>query len=182
MAPNATLQKIMDTRPDLSDYVYHFTKRAQAIITLEAILRDKKLVDKNSRGFISFTEAPLNSLPDMFDEFSGYEHPMYAPYGIAILKSYLFDLGGMPVIYGRQHEINLIDPSIHWRFEVYDDERDFTWLREWRINTKELELTPDNSFIITKEEYELNHLTHDHGEIIVGAERSDGGGRLHSIW
>lgn len=66
---------------------------------------------------------------------------MYVPYGIAILKIELFDLGARLVIYGPEVEIYKIDEKIRWRYEQYDpNENDFSWLREWRFNKTEFDL------------------------------------------
>lgn len=70
----------------------------------------------------------------MFKIFNKYYNPMYAQYGIAIKKDYLFNLGARPVIYGAKDEVNEIGKSLKWRFEEYiPNVKDFSWLREWRI-------------------------------------------------
>ena len=118
---------------------------------MDKIIQDNALRDVNNRGVICFTEAPLTLLVKMFDIFSLYTDPMYAPYGIAIKKKNIFDLGGRPVIYGSASEKMLLDPAIQWRFEEYHPvTRDFSWLREWRIQSERIELNPENCFIITK--------------------------------
>jgi hypothetical protein len=165
---NRTLFQISQSREDLSEYLYHFTSKRNALETLIKIIEDNALKDMSSKGVICFTEAPLTLLVKMFDIFAGYTDPMYAPYGIAIKKSIVFDMGGRPVIYGAASERSLLDESIHWRFEEYHPTtRDFSWLREWRVETDKIELNKDDCFIITKtkEELALEFDNEDIGEI-----------------
>ena len=158
---NSTLKKNLESRYDLSDYVFHFTSGENAKDSLESILSDRKIKDIKSKGRLCFTEAPLTSLVEMFKIFEKYKKPMYAPYGIAILKEELFSLGGRPAIYGPKGEKEMIDKSIAWRYVEYEpDTYDFTWLREWRIQKEELDLNNSNHFVVIKtkaEEYEYAH-------------------------
>ena len=99
-----------------------------------------------------FTEAPLLSLTRMFKVFDKYPTPMYAAYGVAIKKDLVYELGGRPVIYGSNEEQKYLDPMIRWRFESFKPgEKDFTWLREWRLARPTLSLPADQVFFITKE-------------------------------
>ncbi|MDY0103350.1 MAG: hypothetical protein RBS07_10450 [Lentimicrobium sp.] len=154
---NTTLLKIIASREDISDYLFHFTKGSKAFDTLVKIIDDKQLKDIKNNKVLCFTEAPVTLLKDMFEIFEKYTEPMYATYGIAVKKEHLFDLGARPVIYGKPEEKNELAESIQWRFEEYiPNVKDFTWLREWRLNKNSLDLTQDNCFIITKtkDEYE----------------------------
>jgi len=153
---NSTLLRIGQAREDISEYLYHFTSKRNALDTLIKIIDDNALKDINSKGVICFTEAPLTLLVRMFDIFASYTDPMYAPYGIAIKKNLIFNMGGRPVIYGTVSEKTLLNQSIQWRFEEYHPTtRDFSWLREWRVKTDKIELNKDDCFIITKNKDEL---------------------------
>jgi hypothetical protein len=153
---NKTLVNILKSREDLSDYLFHFTKGSNAIDVLESITQDKSLKDNNGKGVICLTEAPLLSLVNMFKIFESYSEPLYAPYGIAIKKDFIYGLGGRNVIYGLPTEKVLLDESIRWRFEKHvPNESDFTWLREWRIPVDKIDLDFDNCFVITKTKNEL---------------------------
>ena len=164
---NETLKTILETRYDLSDYLFHFTKGEGAKETLTQILTDKKIKDINKQGRICFTEAPLPSLVKMFDVFARYKSPMYAPYGVAVLKKDLFELGARPVIYGPENEKHLIDSSIHWRYESYlPNSRDFSWLREWRV-TSDVDLDNHKHFVITNTKLEELDHSFEEGEIEV---------------
>jgi hypothetical protein len=156
MALNKTVKNIRLTREDLSDYVYHFTKDASAYETLVKIIEDGALKDMSNKGVICFTEAPFPMLMNMFDIFRQYDNPMYAPYGIAIKKITLFELGGRPVIYGSNSEKCLLHSSIQWRFQPYHPVNyDYSWLREWRVPLSEVKLNCEDSFILTNKEDEL---------------------------
>ena len=159
---NTTLLKIIAAREDISDYLFHFTKGSKAFDTLVKIAEDKQLKDMSNTGVICFTEAPVTLLKEMFEIFEKYTEPMYATYGIAIKKEYLFQLGARPVIYGRKEEKSELSEAIQWRFEEYiPNIKDFTWLREWRLNQKTLDLTQENCFIITKTQDEFESIAYN---------------------
>lgn len=154
---NQTLINIFKSREDISSYLYHFTKGSNALETLCSIIDSESIKDTLASGRICFTEAPITLLADMFKIFETYSEPMFSPFGIAIKKEVIFDLGGRPVIYGLENEKMMLDSSIHWRFEKYiPNVRDYSWLREWRVQKDKIELTDENCFIITKSNSELS--------------------------
>lgn len=164
---NKTLLKIIEAREDLSDYLFHFTKNKDAIKTLEKITDEKSIIDINKKGVICFTEAPLLSLVRMFEIFDKYQNPMYAPYGVAIKKDLLFNMGGRPVIYGSPDEKELLNESIKWRFESFHPTiKDFTWLREWRVPKSKIDISVENCFVITKTKNELYRLMFNEENLI----------------
>lgn len=177
---NQTLLKIIGSREDISNYLFHFTKGASAIDSLGSIVRDETIKDIKGRGVICFTEAPVLMLDEMFNLFETYPGPMYARYGIAIRKEDLYKLGARPVIYGAEEEKSLLHEDIKWRFEKYiPNIRDFSWLREWRIKRGEIRLENDlDFFIITKTSTELTAFTFDSeniGDIEFDVDVEDGG-------
>ncbi len=95
---NQTLVKILQSREDISDYVFHFTKHHNAKETLSNILEEESIKDIKNSGYICFSESPLPLLPSMFQLFKKYKEPMYAPYGIGIRKDIFWKMGGRPVI------------------------------------------------------------------------------------
>lgn len=157
------VNQILDIRQDMTKFLFHFTKGPHAFETLCKIISSKKLKDINDNGQICFTEAPLNFLIPLFKYFEdSYPHdPMYAPYGIGFSKKSIFKAGGRPVIYGLEEEKALLSEDIHWRFQKMDFPiPNYSWLREWRINKKSINLNPKNFFIITKTKEENLLLTH----------------------
>jgi len=164
----------------MSDYLFHFTKGSNAFETLSNIVECQKIIDVNDRGYICFSEAPITLLSDMFEIFDNYKEPMYAPYGIGIKKDWLFSQGARPVIYGSPNERNDFPPSVQWRFVEYDPNTyDFSWLREWRIQDKQVELSYENCFIVTPTSNECEELIYD-GEVDITMDGDVEDGEFHS--
>ena len=150
---NNGIERILDLRSDMSDYVFHFTKgtHSKAKETLIKILNDDKIIANVNTGVICFTETPIFSLVELFEYFHKFPKPMYSPYGIAIRKEEFYKLGGRPAIYGNLSEKQLLDSSIRWRFVEYSPSKnDYSWLREWRIKSSEINLSTIKKIIITK--------------------------------
>ncbi len=71
-------------------------------------------------------------------------------------KNYIYDLGGLPVIYSPKHEFEENNTKTNWRTVSYDpikkfgEFRDYTWEREWRIqpNSDKLILDANNVKLI----------------------------------
>lgn len=164
---NSTLLDIIKSREDISDYLFHFSTGKTGYETLEKIIDCDAIIDVNNRGCICLTETPITLLTEMFSIFNRYYNPMYAQYGIAIKKDFLFNLGARPVIYGTKEDEKEIGEKLKWRFEEYEPNvKDFSWLREWRIDKKEIQLDKENCFIITKTKVELDSLLFNNSQII----------------
>ena len=162
---NQTLLKILASREDLSDYLFHFTKGKNAFETLTVILNDGLLKDVNKRGYLCFTEAPLTALFNMFQIFERYKNPMYAPYGIGIKKELLYNMGCRPVIYGTYEDFEAFPKQLLWRCVEYKPKvNDYSWLREWRLKSDVFSL-PKDTIVITKTDYEQILLMRDTGDV-----------------
>ena len=177
---NQTLLKIIGSREDISDYLFHFTKGTSAIDSLDSIIQNRAIRDINGSGVICFTEVPILMVNKMFELFEFYSEPMYARNGIGIRKEYLYNLGARPVIYGTDEEKCLLHDDIKWRFEKYiPNIRDFSWLREWRIKACKVCLEDKlDFFIITNTSEELTAFTFDSeniGNIEFDGDVEDGG-------
>ena len=174
-----TVFDIFKSREDISDYLFHFTKKSGAKETLKSILKDNKLIDKGAHGYICFSESPITMLTPMFNYFRQWEDPMYAPYGIGIKKDYIYKLGGRPVIYGDENERSKIPQSLRWRFVLYNPENyDYTWLREWRAPVTQIELSIDNCFVVVDQNVEMKEfrdLLMELDDIELDAQKEDGG-------
>ncbi len=99
----------MNSRPDFSDYVAHFTKDSaplgdnnppivgDAAQRLNSILTSKRITATSmpwtNRKAVAFTECPWGSLVSHTKQ--------YSPYGLGFRKSKLFAAGGGPAIYLR---------------------------------------------------------------------------------
>ena len=172
---NKTLLEILQSREDISDYVFHFTKHANAYETLQTILDGKAIKDVNNKGYICFSEAPITMLPSMFDLFERYDNPMYAPYGIGIRKEDIFNLGGRPAIYGTVEELTQLPEALKWRGVPYiPGAYDYSWLREWRVPTKEVLIDPNHVIVICKDTEEIFNLCSELEDIEVDGDVEEG--------
>ena len=177
---NNTVRKINMGREDLSDYLLHFTKHAEGFDTLLKILSEQKL-KAVKHDFICFTETPIPMLDGTFDILCKYKDPMFAPYGIGVNKKELYNLGARPVFYGSSEDGEcLAKTHLNWIFEEYrpddNDFRDYSWLREWRLPQKELDLSSLSEFIVLvktdEDAYILFNLEPD--DIMIDGDVSDG--------
>lgn len=69
--------------------------------------------------------------------------------GIAVSKEWLYEKGGRPVIYEHPDNIDLLPTELKYRFVPYDPLNgiDYTWEREWRLNTDSLKLDPKHTLV-----------------------------------
>lgn len=138
----AQSDKFKRVKPDITPYLFHFTKGENAKETLETILHEERLCSY-SHDFICLTASPLTSLFEFFNtKVSRTGLPMYQPFGIGFSRNVMYQhFGARNVIYGSQKELNMIKtkcPEIAWRCEELDVERhDFEYLREWRVKGDE---------------------------------------------
>jgi uncharacterized protein YktA (UPF0223 family) len=138
-------------RPDLSEYLIHFIKGdtlEQSYDVLKQIISSKMLKAGNGHikgGFkcICFTEAPPKALVE--SQWLG-NVVRYQPLGLLVQKDWLFEKGGRQVIYGPATDYDELPENFRWRHVRYEPKSnppiDFTWEREWRINTPELFIDP----------------------------------------
>ena len=138
----AQSDKFKRVKPDITPYLFHFTKGENAKETLKTILYEERLCS-SSHDFICFTASPLTSLFEFFNtKVSRTGLPMYQPFGIGFSRNVMYQhFGARNVIYGSQEELNMIKskcPEIAWRCEELEVEcHDFEYLREWRVKGDE---------------------------------------------
>lgn len=151
--------KIVETRPDFSEYLWHFTKGKDAELLFHHILYDGIIKDMDNDGCICFTEAPLSILPEMFEYFNTYNKPFFAPWGFGFKKDFLFSKGARPVIYTKKVEMDYFIPKLQWRLEEYEPNvRDFTWMREWRLHKKTLDIDAESCILFVPTEMDRDML------------------------
>lgn len=172
-------RNIVNTREDYSDYLFHFTKGKDALDNLKTILSMQTLISFEDDDVLSFTEAPLPILCNMFDYFlDAYPNrPMFAPYGIGFKKQYLYELGARHAIYGDDIEYNKLHSDLKWRFVKFDiNSEEFSWQREWRLKTEKgfLDLDYNNAIIVVKSEEDLKFLNISDTEMILDGDTADG--------
>lgn len=147
-------------RADLSKRVTHLLRPgsdADAFETLYKIACDEHL-DGTSRAVIGqtnvvcFSEAPEN-------EFTK-ERRHFSPFGVSVDKSWFFAAGGRPVIYQSKEEHKYIQEALHWKLVSFDPCKppeegwvDWSWQREWRIQSDRLYLPPEQTiFLVPSDE------------------------------
>ncbi|RBP46506.1 hypothetical protein DES53_102897 [Roseimicrobium gellanilyticum] len=145
------LSDLKKLRADLSEWLVHFTSgdNIEGARILSKILSEGKLRSSYYPPAVCFSEAPLAELNKLFTLYRAYSKPRFAPFGVAVRKTWLFNQGGRPVIYGKKDEREELPASVRFRHVAYDPaNHDFTWLREWRVAGATLPLDPSETIII----------------------------------
>jgi hypothetical protein len=95
-------------RPDVSDYLAHFTKGPQALDNVISILDARTITAHplpwTKKPAVCFTECPWASLLSHAEQ--------YSPYAIGFRKPHVFAAGGGPAYYVR---------ADHWEKQDWDD-------------------------------------------------------------
>ena len=144
-------------RDDLSDKLIHLTRGESdqsAANNFLSILQSKTLKGgtsciKGKYQCVCFSEAPVGKLSYILANPS--VHGMrYKPFGIMVSKEWLFLKGGRPVIYQPDEEYEFLHESQKFRHVRYEpnNDVDFTWEREWRILTSNLEIDPNCTTVV----------------------------------
>lgn len=165
-------------RPDISPNVIHLirgTSAEAAFTVLRTVLKEKRLIGgtgmiRGSYRCVCFTEAPYDQLRAglawSISKYNPSEARRFQPYGILVGKSYLFALGGRPVIYQSHDEYDDLPELLRYRHVKYEPTAtppvDFTWEREWRLRTEELRLDPERCAVLVQTESEREILIGDH--------------------
>lgn len=160
-------------RWDLSTELIHFTKgetSEAAYARLCTILNDgflrgsDHLIMGNYRC-VCFTEAPRAAMAAGL--VNNWNYGRYAPFGLIFDKRWLFEQGARPVIYQPAAEFYDLPASHAWRHMTYEPDRDppvdFTWEREWRLQTEQLRFDPSCAGIVVSDRDWEAHLLAEHG-------------------
>ena len=140
------------SRNDISKHLVHWVKadtEVEAFETLLEIVYDWSLLGnighiRGEYNCVCFSEAPVKS-------FHGIEG-RYKPFGVLLSKEFVYASGGRPVIYQSDNEYELLPESHRWRHVRYEPLAnppiDFTWEREWRVQTDEFHLPPEEVIVL----------------------------------
>lgn len=166
------------TRTDIGDLIVHWTKsdpssKNDAFTILQKILDEEKLIGgdgfiKGGYKCVCFTESPIADLVKVFTlaklNAEKEKRHRYEPFGLAIKKQWLFKKGGRPVIYSDSKTFEQLPEELRWRYVNFNPPHiDFTWEREWRINTDTLKLDPEQCVIIVPSRFHLNKISNLYG-------------------
>ena len=158
-------------RDDISDKLIHLTRGDTDQIAaniFRLILEERNLLGgsgciKGGYECVCFSEAPISQLSRILAMPS--PHGMrYKPFGLMVNKDWLFERGGRPVIYQADSEFELLLESQRYRHVRYEPGSvDFTWEREWRIQTRKLPLEPEQTTLVVptrkwEEWYQSKHI------------------------
>ena len=112
---------------------------------------------KGRHQCVCFTEAPIVFFSRHFGRRLK-DGTSFQPFGIQLPKKWIMEQGGRKVIYQPDADYGKLPVEkrhLHVRHEVLEDRViDFTWEREWRIQTTALELDPTQVKVVIHPEYE----------------------------
>ncbi|MGB7209696.1 MAG: hypothetical protein WBD27_13620 [Pyrinomonadaceae bacterium] len=160
-------------RIDLSEQLIHLTRGdrlADAESSFRSIFKEKALRGsgmgiRGGHKVVCFSEAPVGVLAQLFSR-PGHDF-RYRPFGVMVPKAWLFALGGRPVIYQPETEFDTLPTALqyrHVRFDTPGGNKDFTFEREWRINTDALQLDPATCTLIVPDREWDYRLRQEHDE------------------
>jgi len=144
-------------RDDLSTRLIHLTRDSEESTGEEkflSILDDDKIngntnLIKGGYRCICFSETPISKIGFILAQ-PNIHGMRYAPYGIMIDKNVLFNYGARPVIYQPDEDFENLKENQkyrHVRFEPHNN-IDFTWEREWRLESDFFEIHPEEVTLI----------------------------------
>jgi len=137
-------------RDDLSERLIHLTRDFDGKSGKQRfieILNSRTINGTNNdiRGghnCICFSEAPISSIGQLLARKA--QEIRYSPFGFMFSKDYLFDKGARPVIYQTEEEYKLLPKEMQYKHVKFNlngaNKTDWTWEREWRLQTDKFEL------------------------------------------
>jgi len=148
MAGQGSQQTVV--RDDLTSNLIHLTKGdtdRQAAEAFLSIFNSRELLgsSRDIRGdykCVCFSEAPVAKLATIL-AVADQQAMRYKPFGVMFSKHQIFEMGGRPVIYQTAAEFELLHETQRFRHVRYEPgATDYTWEREWRLQTNSLALDP----------------------------------------
>jgi hypothetical protein len=146
---------VAKSRLDLSDWLWHFTRRDRnPVKSLEAILSSGH-IKGGCDAFcpelcVCLTEMPLAEAVRQAEALRAANYNRLSEYGVGFRKAWVFDQGGLPVIYQPNSLKDKLPPDMRWRHCELDYKKgiDFTWQREWRVHVDRLVFNRDDDVVI----------------------------------
>jgi len=154
-------------RFDISNSLIHLTRvnedlKLTSENVFDKIVREGKLLGstQNIRGnykCICFSETPINAIGQIIAQKDEKFH--YGAFGFLFRKKFLFELGARPVYYQPDSDFDLLPEELKYRHVRFDvDKADWTWEREWRIQTNEIVLNPNNVTLIVQNRKKIEEI------------------------
>lgn len=176
---------VKTVRKDLTQWLWHLVRRDRApkdtirsIVTQRLICGSMDHLSKET--VISFSEAPLHELVNQDRVLNNNQYARLSLYGIGFRKKWVFDHGGLPVVYQPNRHIDLLLAEARWRHVEFDLSKpvDYSWQREWRIRADRLEFDIADAVVLIEDTGDLEDLLwkiyidvqSEQGEIVESAE------------
>lgn len=174
-------QLIKLVRHDLSDWLWHFTKRdGQPFESLKQIIAGLHVrggTDKYcNQVAVCLTEIPITEAIRQSRLLHEQSYNRFSDYGIGFQKTWIAGKGGLPVIYQPDSLFSEMAKSAQWRHCEMDFAKgiDFTWQREWRVPASMLSFTQeDDVIVVVRDEKEAIELATDNWEIDMERDEVD---------
>jgi hypothetical protein len=156
---------VKTVRKDLTQWLWHLVRRdkqpkdtIRSIITEHLIRGSKDHLTQET--VISFSEMPLRELVNQDRVLSLNKYARLSLYGIGLRKRWVFDQGGLPVVYQPNRGIDSLSPETRWRHVEFDLSKpvDYSWQREWRLRADKLEFNLADSVVLIEETSGLEDL------------------------
>lgn len=180
----------MINRIDHCGNLIHFTKGKNvtgdyesAYQTLKKIVEDRMLIAGNGMILgkhlcVCFTESPARCLTNE-GKLNPKYFSRYTPFGIQFTKREIYNFTGRPVIYSskKEYEKERENNNLNWRFVSYDPNSDgkldFTWEREWRVNTTSIPIDPATAKLVFPNKEWVDRFITEHEKKYHGVDIED---------
>lgn len=147
--------KVAKVRRDITTYLFHFVNRdGRPADTLRAILRSGHIrggiYPPCTDPTVCFTEAPLGEIVRQDGILDAHSYKRLSLWGIGFKKKFIFDSGGLPAVYQPRRDLGELVPGARWRHVDFDLATgiDYTWQREWRLRTAELNFESEDAILV----------------------------------
>ncbi len=146
---------IQTIRKDLSNWLWHFVRRGEnEADILKKIINEKQILSSidylTKEEVICFTEAPLSESIRQNNFLIESNYNRLSLFGIGFQRRWLFQRNALPVIYQPNSMLNSLPQNQRWRHVELDLKKpvDFTWQREWRLQTTSIQFTEQDVILV----------------------------------